>query len=238
MFTFFKRWWMLTLFNIVLWLAMITDAPANQFLNNFFTSTVGILIFIFIEYGVFKVLNAFHIIRPKKQVKKRYNDIAPISDALIQHYKEQGLSESEIRLFRQTMKDARDQIMSLESSFNQSKLQQIEQQIPVITICQSIFKELVQEPQKLNIANQFLYQHLPNISTLATKYVEVSRQNQISHDSDLLLETTYHTIFEVAQLIMDDYQQFNQDDREQLNDEIRLAQQQLKQKETTYGTKR
>lgn len=238
MLTFFKRWWMLTIINLVFWLALITCAPANRIMNHFFISTLIVLIFVFLEYGLFKLLTFLRIIRPKVPTQKRHNnDIAPISDSMIQHYKEQGLSESEIRLFRQTMKEARDQILSLETAFQSSNLKQIETTTPVVKACQGIFKELVQEPKKLNEADQFLYQHLPNITMLAAKYVAVSRQNQIRRDSDLLLEKTYQTIVEVAKLVISDYQQLTNDDREQLDDEIRFAQQQLKRKENYDGTK-
>lgn len=231
---FFKRYWVLTLIDFLFWVMLITSPGNFSFLYNFALSTILLLLILLIEYGIYRLLVKLRVVKsPQPVVHKKYSAVAPISDDLIQHYQNQGLTDDEIRLFRETMKTTRDQIMFLEDFFSHSDLTYIDEQTNVILACQSIFKELVSEPRKLNIANDFLYQHLPNLYELAKKYMEVARRNQISQDATALLAQTKTTIENLSRLIVDDYKQLTQDDIQALTDEINLANRQIKQKEGT-----
>lgn len=230
---FFKRFWLITIMDLLFWVILVTSSSGSDWIFTIAMATFVILILATIEYGIYRLLKLFHLIKPKQTAKinKKYSDVAPISDDLIKHYHEEGLNDEEIKLFRQTMKEARDQIMTIEDNFTDPTLAAIDRKIPVILACQNSFKELVSEPRKLNAASEFLYHHLPNLTALSSKYIEVKRRNQISQDANDLLHQTKDTIQEMAGMIVEDYKHLTHDDILALNDEIRFAQQQMKQKE-------
>lgn len=84
------------------------------------------------------------------------------------HYRHLGMSNADIRFFRSTMQTAAQQIQQLETNMAAApKLKAIELHDEPVKVSQATFKALVQTPQKLTLAADFLYRHLPRLVQLS-----------------------------------------------------------------------
>ncbi|MGY3766492.1 5-bromo-4-chloroindolyl phosphate hydrolysis family protein [Vagococcus vulneris] len=153
-------------------------------------------------------------------------DIPNLSKTKEDHYRELGMSSSEIDYFRHTMAETKQQIQVLEKNMTDvTKLRTIDLKCQTLKATKAIFKELVKEPKKLHQANDFLYTHLPNIAELTERYVEIN-------DHDIKNKQTYDALTECAkaiedlsQLIVLDYNQLVKDDLDDLDVELKVAKQ-------------
>ncbi|MGX7092432.1 5-bromo-4-chloroindolyl phosphate hydrolysis family protein [Hutsoniella sourekii] len=147
---------------------------------------------------------------------------------MFEHYQKQGLSQDEIILFRQEMAQAKDTISTIEASFAQTaKIKMIINKYQVIEVCQNYFQQIVQKPKKITQANHFLYDYLPSIADLISKYNEISLHVAKDKQTYQILERTALTIEELSKKICDDYIQFHQDLYDDTQSEIDFINQQL-----------
>ncbi|AQP54438.1 hypothetical protein BW732_09495 [Vagococcus penaei] len=143
-----------------------------------------------------------------------------------EHYSEIGMSDSEIKFFRQTMAETKEQIVTLEKNMTDvTKLRTIDLKYQTVKASKAVFKELVKKPQKLHQANDFLYTHLPNIVELTNRYVEINNHDIKNKQTYDALTKCVGTIESMSTLIVDDYNNLVKDDLEDLDLEIKLAQQ-------------
>lgn len=144
------------------------------------------------------------------------------------HYAEFGMSDKEIVFFRETMAEARKQITTLEENMQQvAKLKAINLRYDTIKACRAMFKEIVKEPNKLHQSDRFLYNHLPNLVELTSKYIEINNHELKNKDTYEALNQSAAAIEEVSQLIVKDYSDFVKDDLEDLDVEISIAKQNI-----------
>ena len=157
------------------------------------------------------------------------NETLPtISDEKEKHYQELGLNNEQMSFFRETMAQAKKQIVQLETNMNQvAKLKAIDLRNDTLKAAKSMFKELVKEPQKLHQADRFLYNHLPNLVDLTNKYIEINEHELKNKNTFETLAKSAEVIDEVSQLLVSDYQRFVSDDLAALDIEISLAKQYL-----------
>lgn len=153
-----------------------------------------------------------------------------LSKDMKSHYQDHGLSSQEIDYFRQQMGTARQQILSLETNFSKTaKLRAIETRHNTVRVCQTFFSDIVEEPQRLTETSQFLYKLLPNLEDLVLKYNEINSHVAKNKQTYQILDKTAFTIDKVCQQITDDYLLFHQATFNELEDELNLAQKNLKE---------
>lgn len=199
------------------------------------TSVTTILIFVVIyvlfDFNLFLSLiisiaiGAFFIYKqslnensdPSKKLKR----LSPEKEAF---YKAKGMSKEEIQFFRETMHTAKLKLLRLEKNLNSvSKLEAIEKRNNTIQLAKSLFKGITAEPNRLHEVDKFLYVHLPSLTDLTDKYLEIS-QHEVKNKSTFdILDESATTIDEMCQLIAEDYVLFKSDDFEDMAIEVELA---------------
>lgn len=140
------------------------------------------------------------------------------------YYKNLGMSESEINLFRDTMNSSKKQILQLQKNIaNNAKLKAIDLRHDCLKTSKALFKELTKEPTRLPEASQFLYTHLPNLVDLTNHFVEINEHQVKSKEVYGKLEESSRIIDQMAALIVKDYQHFVSNDLEDLDADMNLA---------------
>ena len=152
---------------------------------------------------------------------KKLNRLSPEKEAF---YKSKGMSKEEIQFFRETMHTAKLKLLSLEKNLHSvSKLEAIEKRNNTIKLAKSLFKGITEEPNRLHEVDKFLYVHLPSLTDLTDKYLEIS-QHEVKNKSTFdILDESASTIDEMCQLIAEDYVLFKSDDFEDMAIEVELA---------------
>lgn len=162
--------------------------------------------------------------------KDKNRDLPELSRQREKSYVAAGMSETEIDLFRQTMNQAKSDINQLQGNINKSgKLRAIDLRHDTVKAAQALFKELVDAPKRMPEANHFLYTHLPNLVDLTDKFLEINAHEIKSRDTYDKIEESIQIIDQMAALIALDYQKFVAEDLDDLDVEISIAKQSLKQ---------
>ncbi|HLR91915.1 MAG TPA: 5-bromo-4-chloroindolyl phosphate hydrolysis family protein [Atopostipes sp.] len=163
--------------------------------------------------------------KPKRKAKK---ELQPVSKEREQFYLSRGLSEEDIQFFRETMNNAKIQILQIEENVNQvGKLKAIANRNNTLNLIKVLFKDIVNEPERLHEVDQFLYVHLPSLAELTTKYVQINQHQAKSKQTFDVLEKSARTIDEMCQQISKDYVNFRSTDISGLADEVELAKKRL-----------
>lgn len=161
----------------------------------------------------------------KKKDKHKLNEVSAERKTL---YQSKGLSDEDIQFFRETMNQAKIQILELEHNIQQaSKLQAISNRHDTLNLVKIFFKDIVNEPNRLHEVDQFLYVHLPSLTELTNKYVQISQHQAKSKQTFEVLEKSAETIDKMCQQISKDYLTFRSKDIKDLSNEIELAKKRL-----------
>ncbi|OFI46408.1 5-bromo-4-chloroindolyl phosphate hydrolysis family protein [Floricoccus penangensis] len=179
------------------------------------------IIFLGIAYLIVKYL----FLDKKENNNKFKNNIKKNKANKIQHYKEKGLDDKDIDIFRDTMKEARDNIKFWNSQLPKyEKLDIIEEQTAGLESSKKIFQAIVEEPAEMTKENDFLYKDLPNMVTLVKKYGELTDVRPETQEVKMELAERLYYITKLSEKITKNYQAMLIDDV----DEIKHA---LKEKE-------
>lgn len=139
-------------------------------------------------------------------------------------YKTNGLNKEEMKFFRETMFVAKTQILNLEKNMNSiSKISAIEKRNNTVHLAKSLFKEITENPRRLNEANKFLYVHLSSLVDLTNKYIEIDQHEVKSKATYDVLNESATTIDEMCHLIAVDYVAFKSGDFDDMSIEVELA---------------
>ncbi len=139
-------------------------------------------------------------------------------------YKTNGLNKEEMNFFRETMFVAKTQILTLEKNVKSvSKLSAIEKRNNTVHLAKSLFKEITENPRRLNEANKFLYVHLSSLVDLTNKYIEIDKHEVKSKATYDVLNESATTIDEMCHLIAVDYVAFKSGDFDDMSIEVELA---------------
>jgi len=207
------------LFIIVI-LSLLDSFSDGQF--NFLSNIVEIGLAISI---VFAIVLFFKVLFNRNNHEK---NIPKMSKEKEIHYAEFGMNNQEIAFFRETMAEAKKQIDTLEKNMQStSKLKAINLRYDTTKACRAMFKEIVKEPNKLHQSDRFLYNHLPNIVELTSKYIEINNHELKNKDTYEALNQSVTAIEEVSTLIVKDYSDFVREDIEDLDLEISIAKQNI-----------
>ena len=186
--------------------------------DNYLWAGIGLLFagtYMFVSYRRF-----FRTRQPKIQQK--------ISDNMLAHYQAVGMSNEEINFFRETMQLAEGQVKEVATNLQAlPKLRAIDLNHDTVKTTQALFKAIVKEPQKLHNASDFLYRHLPSLTELSRKFIEISQHDVKTADTYAVLDKSAEAIAALSQQIQTDYTEFVADDLADLDTEVSVANQQL-----------
>lgn len=142
----------------------------------------------------------------------------PISKKMLSHYQETGLTDNDITVFRETMADAKNQIVELQDTMAAvPKLRAINLNHDTLEVSKAMFAALVREPQRLQEAADFLYKHLPNSVQIAKKYQEISRHEVKTADTYAVLDRSVEVLANLSEQMKKDYTNFVADDISELS---------------------
>lgn len=160
--------------------------------------------------------------------KRKEKELKPVSDEREAFYKSRGLSDEDITFFRETMNTAKTQILQVEKNMNSTgKLRAIANRNNTLHLIKVMFKDIVNEPERLHEVNEFLYVHLPSLADLTDKYVSIDQHQAKSKETFDILEKSATTIDNLCQQISEDYIAFRSVDISKLADEVELAKRRL-----------
>lgn len=156
---------------------------------------INILIALALLWAIFHLFAGIFISR-----KDRKTGMSDKSFATKNHtarYKAAGLSENDITIFRDTMSEAKKNILAWENNMKKNEdLEMVESVTKGLESAKSTFKYIVSNPNQLTKQNDFLYKDLPNMVKLTEKYLEMKAQSvkfdQAKRDMDetlLLIKT-------------------------------------------------
>ncbi|MGM0174681.1 5-bromo-4-chloroindolyl phosphate hydrolysis family protein [Enterococcus sp. DIV0800] len=192
----------------------------------FFEGDFGdFIVFLMLAVGGWLIYSGF---KGRKTGSRKKEEIPFLTKEKEAYYKKNGMSESEIELFRETMNLSKQQVLRLQQNIQKSaKLKAIDLRHDTLKAAKALFKELVKEPTRLPEASQFLYTHLPNIVDLTDHYVEINSHEVKSKEVYGKLEESAQIIDQMADLIVKDYHQFVSEDLEDMDVEISIAKKNL-----------
>ncbi|MEG0254689.1 MAG: 5-bromo-4-chloroindolyl phosphate hydrolysis family protein [Vagococcus sp.] len=197
----------------------IVDAGSG--LLNFAVSAALFVAIVYASCLLFKMIFS-------NKSEKATREMPQLTKEKVDHYSEFGMSEQEIEFFRETMATAKQNIAELENNMNEvAKLKAINLRYDTLKASKAMFKEIVKEPNKLHQSDRFLYNHLPNLVELTSKYVEINNHELKNKNTFDALNQSAEAIEEVSQLIVKDYSDFVSDDLDDLDVEISIAKQNI-----------
>lgn len=212
--------------NLIAFLLAIFTVGIVVSLLNFININEDLALIIGILTGVGLYYN--YSKQNKKKVHKKRTELKAVSAKRKKLYQEKGLSDEDIKFFRETMNHAKNQILQLEENINQvGKLRAITNRYDTLNLIKILFKDIVNEPNRLHEVDQFLYVHLPSLTELTNKYVQINQHKAKSKQTFEVLENSAKTIDKMCEQISNDYLQFRSKDIKDLTNEVELAKKRL-----------
>lgn len=151
----------------------------------------------------------------------------PLSPKMAAHYQAAGLTASEIELFRTTMSTAATQIDQVEAIASRvPKLEAIAVNTDLIAVLHAFFKAIVNQPKRMSHASHFLYEKLPNLLDIMTKYDTISKHEVKTADTYAVLTTAANAVSDLANSIRTEYAAFVKTDVVDLEAALALARKQ------------
>lgn len=89
----------------------------------------------------------------------------------------------------------------------------------------NIMATLAEKPERLVLADEFLYNHVPNALKIIRMYMTVQKQTAVSQFADEQLEQAQNTLVALLKEIKVDYHVLTQVDSQALSEQIAIAQQ-------------
>lgn len=158
----------------------------------------------------------------------------PASKKMLNHYYETGLSDTDIAVFRETMADAKQEIIDLETTMTAvPKLRAINLNHDTIETSKAMFAALVKEPQRLQEAADFIYKHLPTSVQIAKKYQEINAHEVKTSDTYAVLDRSVEALANLSEQIKKDYTAFVAEDISELSSTLDSVNRSQKQPDFT-----
>lgn len=160
----------------------------------------------------------------KNRTPKKKKGLKPVSDKREEFYKSRGLTDEDIEFFRTTMNKAKGEILEVEKNMDSAgKLKAIANRNNTLHLMKMMFKDIVNEPERLHEVDKFLYVHLPSLADLTNKYVSINNHQAKNKETYNVLEKSANTIDDMCQQISKDYIHFRSADISDLANEVELA---------------
>lgn len=207
----------------ILLLAVIT-----MLFVGFLLSALGVSTLFSIIIGLIVGIVLYSSYMKKQSPPRKKTDLKPVSDEREKFYRSRGLSDEDIHFFRDTMNKAKGQILQVEENMSSTgKLRAIANRNNTLQLIKVLFKDIVNEPERLHEINEFLYVHLPSLADLTNKYVQINNHQAKSKQTFDILEKSAQTIDDMCEQITDDYMNFRSTDVSALADEVEFAKRRL-----------
>ncbi len=202
--------------------------------------TVGVMISLLITININQTLAIFlgiisglglystYLLKQSPTIERKKTVLKSVTNKRKKLYESKGLSSEDIDFFRQTMNNAKNQILQLEENINQTgKLRAIANRYDTLNLIKILFKDIVNEPDRLHEVDQFLYVHLPSLTELTNKYVQINQHKAKSKQTFDVLDKSARTIDKMCLEISEDYLLFRSRDIKDLANEVELAKKRL-----------
>lgn len=219
--------------NFMLTLGILTEAENA---TDLIASAVGVFVMLgalnsicsLMVFLLVSILGLFN--GPIKQRKRRV-----VKRDLMAHYEELGMTSSEIETFRKEMYDVKQLILRLEESVEQTgKMRALALRYNIVAIVKRFFKDMVEEANRINDAEQFIYHYLPSLVDLVDKYNEIQGHITKNKQTYLILERSANAIEQLMIDIIDEYTAFHEKNIQDLEFEVELAAKSRSRKEMDF----
>lgn len=163
--------------------------------------TVSLLLIVFL----------FLWMRKQAKSKKEEENLPPVSKEKEAFYMEQGLTKEEMNYFRQTMNEAKLEIIELEKVFNESpRLISINHRYQTVETAKNFFQVIANNPLQLSQVDRFLYRSLPDLVSLSAKLLKIEKHPNKNKATLQVIEKSTVKIEELCQQIEEDYLDFQE----------------------------
>lgn len=155
-----------------------------------------------------------------KHSKAKTAQLAAVRDFQEKH----ELSSRDLKLFKETMKEAKEQILAADGSFSRDEEDGSSTEF-AIKACKEIFKYLMDNPKEIISYGDFLYRSLPAFSNALMRETTIQKaqiqKEEIVQTSNVL----DNVITELAEIIIADYNRCMKDELEETVIETTVAKQ-------------
>ncbi len=122
--------------------------------------------------------------------------------------KKHHLNESDLKLFKETMGELKEQILTVERNCHRVKeLQEIEKKQAGVKSAKEIFKELMKDPQGMTEFDHFLYQKMPSAVEISEKVRRVKENKIETPEIKQAIDEMLETFGLVLSRITEDYEE-------------------------------
>ena len=175
--------------------------PVSLFMNHqdmmFGYGHLGIVNVIFglvLFFLIIKMIIGISFMRKNPDEREEgYKDKGMSKKENIERYHEAGLSDTDIKIFRENLSEAKENIKTWEKLLKkEDDLQVVESVTGGLEASKQTFKYIVQNPQELTKQNEFLYKDLPNMVKLSEKFIEMKKQSVRTEEINRDLDETYN----------------------------------------------
>lgn len=200
-------------------------------------ATVGIMTLTVLVLNVIAHLIVFSFVKVYGFVSgKSFKTNKAFSSDKMADYHDAGLSNEDISYFREQMAPAREMIFELDETMNETaKLRAINLRHKTVITCQDYFRSIVEEPNRIGEAGNFLYKLLPNLTDLVDKYNEINGHVAKNKQTYLILDKSAQMIELIAEEINEDYIHFHKATYNAMDEEIAFAERILNGKNGKNG---
>ena len=154
----------------------------------FVNMVFGLILFFLV---VKMIIGIFYMRKNRDEDRTAYKDKGMTTKDKLARYHEAGLSDSDIKIFRENLAEAKENIETWQANLRkEDDLQVVESVTGGLDAAKQTFKHIVQHPQELTKQNDFLYKHLPNMVKLTEKYVEMKKQTVRTEEMQRDLDET------------------------------------------------
>ncbi|AYG00172.1 5-bromo-4-chloroindolyl phosphate hydrolysis family protein [Lactococcus allomyrinae] len=149
----------------------------------------------------------------RREERGGYKDKSMSLKENMERYHEAGLSDSDIKILRENLAEAKANIETWETHQKKDDdLQVVESVTGGLDSSKQTFRYIVQNPQELTKQNEFLYKNLPNMVKLTEKFIEMKKQSVRTDDIKRDLDETLLLIKTLSGAISKNYHEILMDD--------------------------
>ena len=186
-------------------------------------SFFNLVLLLILAFFVIKLIVGLSLMRNNQKDEPKSRNKAANLRVNMERYHEAGLSDSDIKIFRENLAEAKANIENWEANNKKNDdLQVVESVTGGLEASKLTFKYIVQNPQELTKQNEFLYKDLPNIVKLTEKYLEMKRQAVQSEDISRDLDETLLLIKTLSSHISKNYHEILMEDVNVIKHEVKF----------------
>lgn len=140
------------------------------------------------------------------------------------YQKDNNLSDSELKLFREVMGVAKDQIIEIDYLVGKSKKLKKEKIVHKgIKSAQEVFMNLMEHPDELTLFNDFLYVKLPGALSALKSFSSIESSDIMTAEINKSLNKITDNIRTIFESIIDDYEVAVYDDMDEIDTTKRMV---------------